>query len=257
MSLKILVNSAWENATRLIATDTSNVTTSEDETIENIAGGMPYVFWQSSSTSDRRIVYIDKSSNLSSTHFILLRADRHVGHKINLRKFTSYPSTSSLVTSSNNPIATADLIGQSNQDLVLDCSASSVEALCAEFVAGTGGNYTKYIHQAYFANAFTLNYPGNIDTILAPFPSYYKYKAKSYLIDATISIAANKLTRDEVNDFENLYNLRQEPFFIYDSTGDNIRYKLIHCVLEDYQIEQFQDDFYNIALRVARLRRWS
>lgn len=257
MPLKILVNSAWESATQVIATDTSNATTNEDSTIENVTGGVPYLLWQSGATSDRRITYIDKSSRLTSTHFVLTRADRHVGHQIKLYKFASYPSSATLITSTANPLATSSLVGQSGQDLVIECAATNVEGLCAEFLAGTGGNYTKKVHQMYFANALTLNKPSYLTTSLANFPTYYKYRNKNSLINKRINIISEELTRDEVDSFEQLFRLKGQPFFIYDSDGAHIRYNLIHCMLENYQISPFQDNYYNISLNVVELRRWS
>lgn len=257
MPLKILTNTVWNDAVQIVATDTSNVTTGEDATIENVTGGSPHVFWQSSATSDRRLVYINKSGNLNSSHFVLVRADRHVGHQINLYKFATYSSSATLVTSTANPLATGDLIGQSSQDLVLTCSAASQQALCAEFLAGTGGNYTKQVHQAYFCNAFTLNYPAEMTTQTLSFPSRQSYKGKSWLVDRAITINAHQLTRTDINTFEALYNLKSEPFFIYDSDGYQIRFKLLHCVYASHQVTASFDDFFDLTLNVYQLRRWA
>ena len=256
MALNILVNSAWEYASRVLVTDTSNVDTSESDTVENVVSGSPHVFWQSGNTADKRIAYIDKNNRLSCTHFVLTRADLHVGHQIKLYEATTYSSSISLITNTANPLAVGSLIGKTNQDLVIPCAATTVEALIAEFVAGTGGNYTKKVYQMYFANSFVVNYPRTVTRSSKPFPSYYKLLNKSYLVDANWTFSIGDLSLSEVNNFERLFNLRTEPFFIYDQDGNHIRFNLLHCMLEAYDITQLGNDVYLLSLTVNELRRW-
>lgn len=256
MPLKILTNNCFKLTSSLKITDTSNVETSEQYGSENLVFGSPHLYWKSSDTAEKRIAYIDKSGRLTSTHFVLVRADRHLGHKINLYKASNYASSISSIVSSNDPIVSADLIGKYSQDLVLEASATSQQALIAEFKSGTGGVYTKYIHQCYFSNAFTINYPSSYIYAKLSFPSYYNFKNKSYLIDGRFKLSVNGLTQSEVDQFQNLYKVRQEPFCIYDSSGDYFRYNLVHCLLETYSKVQIDDDTFILSLDLVELRRW-
>lgn len=254
MALKILTNSVWAQSALIKVTDTSNVDTTEQAGIETLIGGLPHLYWTSSDTAEKKIVYLNKNSGISSTHFVLKRADKHLGHKINLYKSSSYSSSISSVVSSSDPIATGDLIGTNDDSLVLECSSSGVEALIAEFKSGTGGVYTKYIHNCFFSTAFDLEYTSSYKTLSLPFPSIVSKLNKTYLVNKQISINVNKLTRAQIDSFARLYKINSEPFFIYDSTGNFLRKKLIHCIMNKYNVSQLTNDHYILNLDLYELR---
>ncbi len=254
MALKILTNSVWSQSAVIKVTDTSNADTTEQTGIETLIGGLPHLYWTSSDTTEKRIVYLNKNSGISSTHFILKRADKHLGHKINLYKSSSYSSSISSVVSSSDPIVAGDLIGTNDDSLVLECASTNVEALIAEFKSGTGGTYTKYIHQCFFSTAFDLEYTNSYKTLSLPFPSVITKSNKTYLVNKQISISVNKLTRTQINSFYALYKINQEPFFLYDSTGNFLRKKLIHCIANKFAVSQATDDHYILNLDLYELR---
>lgn len=259
MSLQILTNTVFRDCAQLKVTDTAEVATTDTTGLENVTGGQRWQYWTSGTTADRRIAYINKNGGLACSHVVLTRADLHQNHQIQIHSWSNYTSSATTEYDSGASFAPT-LIGPFAQDYVWDLTAASItnkQAMTMAFVAGTGGAYTKKVHQLYFSSALTLNYPGSITIERQKFPTMYLYDRQSYLVDSEFQILAASLTEAEVNTFNNLYMLQRRPIFIYDSAGTLITFKLLHCIIKDFKVVESFHDTYDVQLDVLSLRQWT
>jgi len=256
MSLLLLANTVYANTAQLLASDTSNVATSDQAGLYTITGTQRQLAWTSGATADRRLAYINKLGNLSCTHVVLSRADKHLNHTIQIHSFETYTGSSTLQYNSGSAFAET-LIGPLGQDWVKALTMSNKEALAMSFIAGTGGNYTKVVHSLYFCNAITFSYPGSVIKQPLPFGARHLVKHQGYLYDEQQIYRASDLTRAELTAFEQVYRLRENPVFLYDSVGGLIPDKLAHGMISNYVVNKRFHDVYDLEIAFLALRHWS
>lgn len=259
MSLKILANTVWEDSAQLKVTDTSDAATTDTAGVENIAGGQRWQYWTSGSTADRRLAYINKNGGLACDYAVLTRADLHVGHEIEIHSWSNYTSSATAEYDSGSNF-NPTLIGAKSQDYVWDLTSNAItgkQAMTMAFKSGGAGVYTKKVHQLYFASAFTLSFPGSISISRLRFPSQHLYDRQNYLVDEEWQFRAEQLSQADVDTFHALYMLQKRPLFIYDADGTLIPFKLLHCIIRDFQVVQEFDDHYSITISALMLRQWA
>lgn len=257
MSLLLLANTVYANTAQLVVTDTSDVATTDQSGIYTVTGASRQIAWTSNATSDRRISYVNKAGNLSATHAVLTRADKHNGHTIQIHSFETYASSSTLQYNSGSSFSET-LIGPLGQDYVRSLgSLSSKQGFSISFLAGTGGNYTKVLHSVYFCSAFTFSYPSLVQIQPLPRNSRYTVKHESFLVDQSIMLYAERLTMAEATQLEQLYKIKENPLFLYDADETLIRDGLAHCIVSEYRIRRLVDDFCTVEMNLLRLKSWS
>lgn len=252
MPLKILTNSAAAGMARVTITDTSNASAGDEAGIESILGGPRWVSHSSGSTGDRRYVYINKTTGLSCDYVVMPNMDRHNGHGVTLRHYSTY--TASTITDFTTTNFAETLYGPTEKDWYRAFSASSKAALAVDLVAGTGGNYTKTVNQIFFSTAHTLNYPGPITRRPLRTPSPHLYRRRMFQVQEEISFSAENLSRAQVAAFLALPKLKEEPCFLLDEDGTRIAERLLHVIVTDYKIEPFGDDKHFLYVNAFVLR---
>lgn len=255
MPLQVLTNTVWQDAASLIATDTSYVVQSESAGLEHITGGQRWQYWTQSGTANRYLSYVNKNGGLSCSHVVLTRADRHVGHQIELISHTNYSGTATAEFDSGSSWAPT-LIGRTSQDYVWELSCASKQALTLALLSGTGGVYQKSVSQLYFSDALTLTYPQPVSRSPLRFPTTYTHRREAYLVDESWAFSAVQLTRAEAETFQSLYRLQSSPCFIYDEDGTIIPFKLLHGIMTNFQIVAYFDDMYAVTFTMLALREW-
>lgn len=258
MGIKILANTVWRDAARVVATDTSDVELSNQTALESITGGSRHLSYSGAGTSGVRLVYLNKSAGLDADHAVVIRADRHVGHSLAVRSWDTYRTLGNVLSSSSNFNPT--LVGPTGQDFVLPFTlATNKQAFELELDSGSGGSYTKLVHQVFFSKAVEfLHQEGKPSFRKLRFPTRYEEPTthKVYLADELVQITAGNVPNDTVRDFERLPWLKQEPLVIYDSTGKDIPYFALHGIIADYSAVQEFDDKYRVTMQILRLRHW-
>lgn len=252
MSIVLLPNNVWTSSAQTDITDTSNVSIAADApNFENMAGGPRSLAFTSSGTGALRAVYVNKAGTLEATHVILARADLHSGKALDVRSWTSYPSTS--VQEYNYPSFAETLVGRNSQDFVATLGATGKQALGMSFTS----TYTKTITKMFFSSGLTLPNSQGTQVQYLGFPSRYTYKRQTYLIDERWRFAFVGISRDDVAAFEAIPNLMSEPMFVYDSTGDQIPCKLLHGIITDRRVASFADDLHTLTISMDMLRQWA
>lgn len=252
MSIVLLPNNVWTSSAQADVTDLSDVSVSADSAnAENFAGGPRSLSFVSSGTGGIRTVYVNKSGTLAATHVVLARADLHTGMGVDVRSWSSYPST--FIQEYSFPTFGETLVGKRSQDLVKTLSVSSKQALGMSFTS----TYTKTIGKMFFSNGVTLPYSQQVQIRHLGFPSRYTYRRQMYLVDEEWRFAFAGLSRAEVQAFEAIPNLMSEPMFVYDSTGTQIPYYLIHGIIVDRHVASFADDMHTLTFTMDALRQWA
>lgn len=254
MSLLILPNSAWQYAAQIKPTDTSNVNTTDTVGIENVVGGHRHHFWQTS-TADRRLVYVDLSARMNATHCIVAGATDFANHSFKVLSWSDYSATMTTEYDSGAAFA-GPYVGKQSSDFIYEFAArrTAREGFGIELAAGTGGGWIKTVNKMYFADAFTINFGSIVRFTPSRFPERYTYRKQTYLIEERWSLVADNLTAAEKASFEGIYNLHDEPVFIYDSSGDIIPYKLLHGMISNYIVTALFNDMYRIDFEVLAIR---
>lgn len=254
MSLQFLVNSAWQNAVQLGAFNNAGTEMAQTN-LENVTGGQRWQFWESATTDDLQVRYINRAATLSCSHVVITRADRIAGHQLYLGYWGAYTGSSTNPYDSGTNFA-GPYVGRTGRDFIYAMTQTGKQAFGAHFLGGVGGAYTKRISQIYFSNAFTFSYPGPAQKRPLPFPSRYIVGRQAYLVDDEWTLIFDGVSRADVLTFESLYNLRTEPLFIYDSAGTLIDFNLLHCIIQDVQITAIQDDSHVVEVTALSLRTW-
>lgn len=260
MPLQILANTVWEDAALVQVTDTIGGLTADSFGVENVTGGQRWHQWRSiAATTDRRLVYVNKSGNLECTHVVLSRADLHSGHQLLIHSWDNYTSSSTEEYDSGSDFDPT-FLGPRSQDYVWDLSDASIsskEALSMTFAAGAGGDYTKIVSKLYFSQAVTLENPGPIQIRPVPFPTPYTAERQSHLVDEQWTFTATDIPRATIAAFEALPNLKTDPLFIYDADATLIPFGLLHGIVVDYTVNAFFDDKHALTMNVFALRQWA
>lgn len=253
MALKILTNQAWRDAAQISITDSSFAEVTADQTKAlNVVGGHRGLAFSSSTTGDRIITYINKSGNLAADTMVAVGASAFNGHQVKVQQYTTYTSSVTDIFSTSNFAET--LIGYQSTDWVYEFSAvSTKQALALYLGAGTGGAYTKTIGQVYFCNALSLSYPADLVVQPLPLKATVQLAGVPFGVMEKFNFKFNGVSATEAQSLTNLYKKTREPIFIYDSNGDWVFDKLLHCVVGAVKIGERFDDLHDVSLEVYRL----
>lgn len=252
MSIVLLPNNVWAASALTDVTDLSDSSIAADRAnAENLAGGPRSLPFTSSVTSGIRTVYVNKAGTLSATHAVLARADLHIGKGVDVRSWTSYPST--FIQEYSFPSFSPTLVGKRSQDFVATLSATGKQAFGMSFV----DTYAKTIGKVFFSNGVTLPYSQEVQTKHLGFPSRSTYRRQTYLIDEQWQFTFLGVTRADVAAFEAIPNLLSEPMFVYDPSGAQIPYFLIHGIITTRKVASFADDLHTLTFTMDALRQWS
>ena len=81
-------------------------------------------------------------------------------------------------------------------------------------------------------------------------------RGRPYTVDQDFTVAFQHVTDSEIDDLQERDELMRDGFFLYDSAGLWIDYKLAHLVLEDIMVDRVYDDNSNVTLKCKRLRQY-
>lgn len=251
MALKILVNHAWAGCADFLVTNGSDVETADTLT-RNMVGGARHLTFTQAGTAGLRIVYVNKSAKLSFDTFVMVNASRHLGHAFQLVSWATYTGT---LTQHVNESNWAPTLVNGGRDYVEGgFSASNVDALGIVLDSGSGGAYTKTLNQLYFSTAFTLPYFGSMS--MTPTWTAVAVGRQRYHVDERRALVIPGLTKTQKETLLELPNLRTQPFFIWDDSGDYFSENLYHCVCTSLGIAQEMDELYTASFELYRLRRY-
>lgn len=248
--MKLIVNSILEDTAVIKVTDGSDTNqTAETETAKLISKGPRHLYQTQTGTGARRYVYINTAGGLSCDTCVIVRADRHNGKAVKIKKWSDYTASVTDVYSSGTWAPT--LLGPLSQDAILEnLGISSVEAVGLEL----GSTYSKTISQVYFGTAFVFDSMTSAKISLDW--DRIQLGKQSLLTDYSVAITAAMLTRAEVNTFESLFNLTTEPCFLYDSDEVWLPDKLWHVAIPSYSIQPLVNDLYDVSFTAHRLRAY-
>jgi len=251
MTLVLLPNNIVQDTARIYTTDAADVELSDTAGLVSITGGARNLFYTSSTTGARRIVYVNKLGGLDCTHVILTNANIHGSKAIDLISWSTYAGSPTTEFSTGSFAET--LVGKNTTDWVYPLSLSNKQGIGISFASS---GYTKLVYKFYVSNGLTLNYPGPCTYRWLPFPNRHVYQRQMYLVDAEWSFLFDNMTRAEINAFETIPSLLSEPLFLYDSTGYHFRQKLIHGIISDYKVTVIHDNICQLGVTVKELRQW-
>lgn len=254
MALKVLVNTAWQQAAALFVTDLADAATSDSAQLANVVGGPLHLAWAQTGTSDRRIVYVNKSGGITVDYLVMVNAAPYLGHGVDVRSWATYTGASTAISSSATFAGT--LIGEKTKDYVLSLGAqSNKQAVGVDLYAGTGGNYAKTVNKIFFGQAFSLTYPNEIVQQAAW--GVTTIKRQAYHFSEALSIKLEPLTKAEWSSLQGLYRIKEEPFFLYDPEATRLLDGLWYCVTQSLNAEPLGNDYYRVNWTVLRLRYWA
>lgn len=259
MPLVILTNTVWEDAARVVVTDVSYAQTADITGLQSITGGHNHYSWSQTGTDDRFITYVNKAGGIACNYVVVTRANAFNGHQVAITSYASYSGTAGTEFDSGTSFAET-LTGLYGRDWVRALSVSGKEGIGINLTAGSGGNYAKTLYKVYFSTGFTLNYPGvegSPAVVITPLPQHSRFflQKQSFAVNERWVFTAHGLTRAEFQTFEQLAYLKTDAFFIYDSAGTLIPFKLLHCVLESYQVLGVFDNLFAIQFSVLQVEQ--
>jgi hypothetical protein len=257
VAIKLVVNSAWRDAIRILVTDNSDVASSDGDKITNVTTGPRHLEWTQSGTSARRIVYHNGDGGIDYDTFIVTRADRLNTHSVKIIEWTAYTATSSNEFSTTTFAET--LVGAQSTDWVYEpaSAVTGLEALGLETDAGTGGAFTATLNKVYAGTSIELENPVSAGTQPVDRTTRIVLDTKSYQVDELLTLTFKHVTSAQVESIRNLYQIHTEPFFVYDQEDNWVPYKLYHCVFAGAPVTQVFDDLYNMTLNLARVRLYN
>lgn len=254
MALKVLVNTAWQQAAALFITDLADAATTDSAQSANIIGGPLHLSWTQSGTTDRRLVYVNKSGGITVDHMVMVNAAGNNGHGVDVRSWATYTGASTAISTTTN--FAASLIGEKSKDYVLALGTqSNKQAVGIDLYGGTGGAYAKTVNKIFFASAFTLSYPMQLATSAAW--GSIVIQRQNYHYSEALSLLIEPMTKAEWQSLKGLHKITSEPFFLYDPEATRLLDGLWYCVTQQLTAEPLYDDYYRVNWTVLRLRYWA
>jgi len=248
MSLKIIPNTVWSQAVQLKVTDTSNSATTDGDKLANVTTGGRQLSWTQSGTAGRRIVYVNKDGAIDYDTFIVTDADNHNTHKVEIVEWTTYTSTAADEFSSTNFAET--LVGRNSTDWIYERSteATNLQALGLELDDGTGGAYAKTVGKIYAGTAIEYTYGFSLER-----KRFYKFRInekgnQAYAVIESVKLTFNNFSDTLFDSLDNLYRNTTDPIFVYDTTGNEITEKLLHCLIVAKPVVHDFNDIRTITL---------
>lgn len=256
MAIEFLVNHAWEDCAELLVTDVASTPTDMSGHL-SITGGPHYLFWEQFADAERHIAYVNKNNTMGYDTVVMTAAGWHLTHSVAIGHWTTYPSAFTNDFSSGNFSFTG--IGESLQDWVFKPGSAKLnhQGLGVKLLGGTGGAYQKRMYKFFFSRKFSFSEPPSQG--LAIRPSYGEtilVRNNNYHLRATAQITFDNVTRDEIEQFERLYHIHDEPLFVYDASGTWLYEKLWHCLVAPLQVVESWDDFHTVIVTLRQLRRF-
>lgn len=252
MTLILLANTVADAAAQIIQTDSSDVETSTGHH-ECVEQGTRLTYWNAGVTAARRIAYVNKTNKLSADYMVLLDAVNHVGYSLKTLSWSDYPST--LTTHETKTLAAGDLVGPNARDYVYAFSSlqTNKEAFGIE-LASSG--YNKTVTSLYFGAGFEMEYfaaeRGLEFVPVAEGSAPIQYGRDLYFLSGQLSFDVGNLTQDNIDSFNALPD--DEPMLLYDSSGDILEHKLLHCILLDSEVYAAFNDLYAIRFTFGVIR---
>lgn len=252
--MKIIANTVWENAVQVTPTDSTPAVTTDKAGVLCVTGGPRHLSWTQSGTAERSIWYANTAGNLSCDSVVITRAEKHVGHQIQILSSDDFLTTTATEYDSGSDFDPT-LVGKNSRDWVkTDLDISDAEGIAVRLMDGDAGSYTRTLHQVYFGTALDLEDLKQVQT--APLRRKTRHnteEGQTYVVTERATLRFEGVTSTNIDTFETLYRLREEPVFLYDEDGYWLDDNLWHCVIESNPIEKTFDDHHSLELRVLRL----
>lgn len=259
MALKIITNTVWRDSA-VIWEETSGTYETVDKLI-NVTGGQRYLQCNNTgiatgaSTFD--IYYVNKSGGLDADTVILTHANEHATHGVTINSYATFGGGATSILSDSN-FAGAN----AGNDYILEFTEkTNQQALEVQFSSGTGGSYIPIVTGVILGSSTSLSC---IEPNVEFMPEARKIKlCKSYYeVTDKITFTATNLTKAEIDELENQYNLNEEPFFIYDDEAAILDDSLWHVVMpEKIVIQEWTDrngdSGYSVQFKCYRLREYN
>ena len=251
MALKLIVNSVWQNCPQVKVTDLSDAATADTDNPANFVGGPRHIRYAQSGTGDRRFVYVNKAGGLTCDTLVIADASSFVGHGVQVHSWATYTGATTVAFSASAFAET--LYGPNGSDWVASLGTiSSKQAFGVDIFAGTGGAFSKVVNKIFFGTAYTFNY--NYDLQISPNWSRVLLRRQSYLTEYQATLSVEGLSKTELDSFQALYNLLEEPFFLWDSDGTRLSQRLWYVITLELRISPRFDDLYDVSFVLYRLR---
>lgn len=254
--IQLLVNSVWGDAAQLRVTDSSDVETSDGAGVQNITSGPRHLEWTQDGTAERRLVYVEKGGTLTYDTVVVTRADRYETHGVQIADYATYTGSATTRFTSTNFAET--LIGEDSLDYVLEIGStiSSKQAVSLTLSSGTGGAYSKTVNKFYACSSLELNNVKSAAVRPEKRATSVIIDRRAYQVSKGVRLQFEMVTDSQLNSLDTLYRLREEPFFIYDSSGLWLQEKLLHVVLSGAPVVKSFNDLHEVELNLKTLRRY-
>lgn len=253
MAIKLITNSAWQNAAKVLVHNAGSFTelTADVPGLINVVGGPRHLSWTSSDNALKRITYINSAGGQTADTFILVGANNHSGKVVNLYSGPDpYASVNTLLTTFN-PLGST-FIGPNLQDYVYEFSAiSSKYCFSVEFADTTA---TKTVGKVIFGTALSFANPAS--AVYAPIWETQILGRNAYQVEYDAEWIFQNVSRTDAQTLERTYGKMTEPVFFYDSTGYVITDKLWHGIITELNIAPAFDNVHDVLIRSKRLRHY-
>lgn len=269
--LQILVNTAGAYAKDLVQSGTSTATGYSQT---DLISGPRSKYFRSSSATGGTLGYICDPSSVACTHLVIARADwlltlnagPNYGTEIQAYRYAGYDATSaSSVTSAIILDESTDLIGYNYQDYVTSWNSASGYGWAINQY-GNPSTATTHVFQCsklYFSNAYDFGVNPRHQGINWEYFDQGRLNmfrtlegTFDYACEARITIQFPEIESTYIDQFLALPEIYRWPFFLYDSAGDVIPWKIEHVILERIEQQILADDVWQVSLSFLRLKHY-
>lgn len=259
MSIKLLTNTVFRDAVSVVNGDTSTTINTLGDGINLVSGGR-HLSWLTDNADGRRISYVNRGGGLAADMCVVVGADRALTHTLTISYHNTYDGTYSGGSGATNIFTSTNfaetLVGYGSQDFVYEFAAlSNKQAFSVVNAAGTGGAYTEQLTKFYIGSSFSLTYPKEVT--FNPFWASVRVDEQHYLCEERAYFSFQNLTKAEIETFEGLYKVTEEPCFLYDSGGTWIPEKLYHGIVQDVIVQPQFNDFFELRFAMYQLRHYN
>lgn len=233
--IQMLFNTVWDTAIDLVRTPTTT------ENVLTLTNGPRHLYFLDGQDSPMEFAYVNGDGNLRADHFVLTRADRFLGHEIELHYYDTYTASKTAIYDVGDFAET--LAGPNGQDWVYNLGQlyTGKEAFSVTFKDGSAGAHDVKVHQAYFSEAISIDY---IETGLVIKPEWFEQIVNGNLwhFDESLKFTAVLVDQDSISRLETL-DYYGKPFFLYDESGVHLPDGLWHVMALDMpEIKAFQSE---------------
>lgn len=230
--------------------------------------------YRTTEDTDSSVAYVCDET-VSATHLVIARADylltnnggTDAGTEINVYKHAGYGGSSAAAVGSAQVIdAPGDLIGHNAQDWVYSFGSTHSGYGFSVMQFGNPSSSTSHVFQCsklYFSEAFDFGVnpqPGALTWEFLDPGALQLYRPLEgtfeYAIEARITMALPTVAGSVLDAFAEIPTIYRWPFFLYDSTGAVIPWKLEHVILERFEQRILGDDTWAATLTFLRLKHY-